>query len=569
MNYKLKGSHYQSLVKNPNFFITANGANQAPLELEKTLQLFSELKPASEQHPQCQFPARYTILRQHFKNLAPPIRCPNFDAWRESYGLTSINVMYGSQYISNPTSSFGHSFFLLDSNRTLEYMRVTYNYGADIPPDVGARLVIDGLGGGFDGSYSVVPLFHRLHSYNDIENRDIWEYSLALTRDEQDLLLKILWEYQEKYTAPYYFLTGNCASVILETIQIVRPGLTLKTTSPFFSSPQEIFRVLYKNGLIKDLKYRPSSQKRLDDKLTQMSSEEKMDLKDFLSEKKELPKNNLVIESALDYIQFYRQKNGGETPHDLKSLEKKALLARAEMQGISKLQIPEQNWPTPPHEAQGPNLLSIGRSSKDKILYTLRPAFHDFLQSDAGFLPNSAIDVLSIDGSIPDRKSPQVESLTLGRLINFREVKVYDPFATSWILNSQIVRNSYFEDQQRYHLLLSPEIGWASKIYSVPLLVYILVGADARNGSIEPYGRLAFTTRAGILGSIGRFKTFISHRLGWQSEDAQTWLKRETELKLRYNLSPQWDLIGEFHIEETAEREYTRDETGFSMRYSF
>lgn len=86
---------------------------------------------------------------------------------------------------------------------------------------------------------------------------------------------------------------------------------------------------------------------------------------------------------------------------------------------------------------------------------TLRPAFHDLMQTDAGFLTDSSIDVLALEGSIADGKSLRLESLTLGRIVNFREVKIYDPLATSWIIGGKVLRNPFLEDDLRYHFVVS------------------------------------------------------------------------------------------------------------------
>lgn len=571
MNYETKNGAYESSVLNPAFFLSPNGAKDADQELQKTLQVFSEVQSPSDHHPQCLYPARYDILRKTFL-LAPPVPCPNFDSWRRSYGITNINVLYGSQYISTPTSAFGHAFFLIDSDTTSEYLRATYNYGADIPADVGARLVIDGLGGGFRGNYSVIPLYHRLHSYNDIENRDIWEYTLALTPAERDLVVKYLWEVQDKFSAPYYFLTGNCASSILETLNIVRPGLNLKTSSPIFTSPQEIFRVLDQHGLIASVKYRPSLEKQLDRKLNSLSKNQLQEFKQILSSKKELPKDALLAETVLTFVQFQRVKNQGATPEPLKSIERKALLARAEIADAPPFDFPRAEWPARPHEAQGPQLIGVGRSDGSPgaaTTFVLRPAFHDLMQTDAGFLNNSSIDVLSIEGRIPDGREPTIEALTLARVINFRETKVYDPMATSWMIEAKVLRNPFLENGLRYHLVVSPEIGFATQLLTPSLLLFGLAGMDVREGDAEPFGKFDAGSRIGIVGTLGRIKTFLSYRVTWQSADAQSWQKREAEIKVRYNLNQAWDLLAEFQQAESAGSEDLFRDLDLSLRYSF
>lgn len=569
MKYEKKQGRYQSPVTNPAFFLAEGGAKDATLELQKSIEQFSKNLPTSDQHPQCLYPARYEILRKKFP-LAKPVACASFDTWRDAYGVTNINILYGSQYISNPTSAFGHSFFLIDSDKTIEYMRVTYNYGADIPKDPGIGLVVDGLGGGYKGYYSVVPLYHRLHSYNDIENRDIWEYTLKLTPEERDLVVKGLWEVQEKFSAPYYFLTGNCASELLEIVNVVRPALSLKTSSALYSSPQEIFRVLHENDLIASFKYRPSLGKQLDQKFKALSEKQMLQFEEALTTTQDFPRDALLAETALSYVQLMRQKNLDETPESLKPFERKALLARAEIKDSPLFQVPKESWPAAPHQAQGPQVIGLGRSKENSnaaTSFVLRPAFHDLMQTDAGFLTDSSIDVLTFEGSIPDGDKARIDSLTLGKIVNFREVKTYDPLATSWMVGGKFIRNPFLKEELRYRLDVATEIGFATRASS--LLLFGLAGLDLRDGSVEPFGRFGFGPRVGAIGTFGHWKIYATHRMSWQSSDAQTWLKRESDFKLRYNLNQAWDLLAQYYREETARNDKNHEKTDASIRYSF
>jgi hypothetical protein len=571
MKYERKNGRLQSPIMDSSFFLSKEGATNADEELRTELQTFSKLQPSSDQHPQCQYPARYELLRKKF-SLAPPVPCPNFDSWRRSYGITRINVLYGSQFISTPTSAFGHAFFLIDSDTTREYLRATYNYGADIPEDVGIRLISDGIGGGFRGNYSVVPLYQRLHSYNDIENRDIWEYSLALSPDERDFIVKYLWEAQDKFAAPYYFLTGNCASEILETLNLARPGLHLKTSSPLFTSPQEIFRVLAQNDLVADVHFRPSLEKQLDRKLRRLSASQLQEFRNIVASPQETPHDATLAESILSFIQLQRVKNQGVTPDTLKQLERNALIARAEAGDVQPFRFAAQDWPAPPHEAQGPQVLALGHAettSGPVTSFALRPAFHDLMQTDAGFLDNSSIDILAVRGQIPTNGAPRLETLTLARIVNFREIKVYDPLALSWIMEGKLVRNPYLPSSLRYYLNLSPEMGFATEFLRPSVLLFALAGLEFRDHEAQPFGKAGYGPRVGLVGTFGRFKTFLSYRLTWQSPDAESWQKRETEIDVRYNLNRSWDLLAEYNQQETAANEsVVRDQT-LSFRYSF
>ncbi len=80
---------------------------------------------------------------------------------------------------------------------------------------------------------------------------------------------------------------------------------------------------------------------------------------------------------------------------------------------------------------------------------------------------------------------------------------------------------------------------------------------------------MALGPRIGAIGSFGSWKLFLNYRVSVQSTEAKARQERESELKLRYNLSQQWDVMGEYHQAETSLSEKNYKELGLSARYSF
>ena len=57
-------------------------------------------------------------------------------------------------------------------------------YYAQIPPDVGPiDYTYKGLFGGFPGAYSSSPYYEGILEYNDIEDRNLWEYEILASPD--------------------------------------------------------------------------------------------------------------------------------------------------------------------------------------------------------------------------------------------------------------------------------------------------------------------------------------------------------------------------------------------------
>ena len=63
------------------------------------------------------------------------------------------------------------------------------NYGAFTAGQENSVLfAVLGLTGGYFGGFTVKPYYDVINTYNNIENRDIWELNLDLTPEELDLV---------------------------------------------------------------------------------------------------------------------------------------------------------------------------------------------------------------------------------------------------------------------------------------------------------------------------------------------------------------------------------------------
>jgi len=60
-----------------------------------------------------------------------------------------------------------------------------------------------------------MPYYLKVREYNDMENRDVWEYELDLSHDTIDRVLMHVWELGPIYF-DYYFFDENCSYYLLE-----------------------------------------------------------------------------------------------------------------------------------------------------------------------------------------------------------------------------------------------------------------------------------------------------------------------------------------------------------------
>lgn len=185
--------------------------------------------------------------------------CPELTKALATTTSNSVTAVYASSYYSNPASVFGHLFLLFQNNNEPKFMNLSLNYAAQIPKDSSAiEYVYRGLFGGFKGVFSMLPFYHKVEEYNNIEDRDLWFYELNLTNEEV-LLLKLILFDQSQMDLDYYFLNGNCADKIYSLLTIIKNKND--DNHPLYFTPLESIRLIQKNIGTNRIYYRPSLRK--------------------------------------------------------------------------------------------------------------------------------------------------------------------------------------------------------------------------------------------------------------------------------------------------------------------
>lgn len=158
-----------------------------------------------------------------------------------------MNLVYDSQYISNPASVYGHIFLVGQSKTQAEGFWLSFNYAAGIPKTTSAfGYVWGGLVGWFKGDYSILPHYQRLIQCGDIENRDLWNFQLRMSDVERGFLLDHLWELVHQVQFKYFFMDENSAGILLKTFATVFPEIKETRNLPFYVSPLEVVKILKK-----------------------------------------------------------------------------------------------------------------------------------------------------------------------------------------------------------------------------------------------------------------------------------------------------------------------------------
>lgn len=459
---------FRSLVTSKAFFMSDEGGHNPLAELKSALKLLRGEDQKTSMNPQCAYPARYEILKRHFK-LLEPVDCPQLDVWLTSYEPAGLEIVYTSQFISNPASVFGHAFILVPSDRQVEALWTTFNFAAEIPSDVNPfAYAWGGLTGWYSGDYALMPYYQRLFQYNAIENRDLWRYPIKVTKNELITLMKHFWEVVHLTKFRYYFMDQNCAGYILKSLAAVLPDLSNKSNLPVYVHPVDVIKILNSSGRLGEPTRIPSSFENLRTRFDQFDAEDKAIFFEIIGLKREItPKIKLsVLESVVDYISFERTKNDGELSKDMLALERKAFVLRAQMGSRKPLEVASKRPPHTSHESMRGSLGLSNKNEVGRLDLGYRLAIQDLLEDDAGFLEHSTVEIFSGRLSVsPNENKIKVglRDLTILKMENYPTFYRFDPKG-AWLIHLRVHENQFSMQPTRYQLFGQAAYGGATSL---------------------------------------------------------------------------------------------------------
>ncbi len=404
----------KSQADGAKFFLSPAGATRADLELEALIkEFFQPQRMITSQDGKfsepaaCVFPARFMYLAKKLGQPAPVIECNRFKRFQEILSAQSVTYVFSSYYLNNPASGFGHTFLRLNkaaSARTGErYQLADYGigYAAVMVSENPMVYSVLGILGLMPGAFDVNPYYFKVREYNDFESRDIWEYDLALTPDEVQMLVAHLWELSD-VPFDYYYFSENCSYRMLAVLEVARPSLNLVDKLKTQVMPADTVAIVADApGLLKEVQYRPSNRVIFLSRFDSLPSNLQNRVREF-SLDEDLKKLTLglsnqeqrdILDAAIDYVDYHYAtqilKKEGKY-----SFKKDILAARAEVGGISpdlKISAPTEEAP---HVAHGSRRLGLGyRSSQgeDVSLLAVKLSLHDLLDPKIGYPPTAQI----------------------------------------------------------------------------------------------------------------------------------------------------------------------------------
>ncbi|MFZ4552468.1 MAG: DUF4105 domain-containing protein [Aquabacterium sp.] len=450
----------RSLADDPGFFTAPDGAHQPAAELDATLAAFFDPRPrfALDQPAACRFIARHAWLSEqlHFDpTLLPTPTCPRYETWRAGLQAGQATLVFPAAYLNAPASMYGHTFLRLDPpaseggfNPLLSY---AISYAADGNEAEGLAFALKGLTGLYPGQFTNSPYYLRIRDYNDLENRDIWEYELNLSPTEMERLLAHTWELGST-RFDYFFFDENCSYHLLSLLDAARPELHLTDRFTWWAIPVDTVRaVLQAPGLLKQVRYRPANSTELRERAHRLGPKGTAEAKQLasqrltptqLSEREPDPlRRSLILETAERYVAYEGSKNES-TEAAIQARRMSLLIARSALPSAPEPVMPPR--PTPPTEGHATGRIDLltGQRGGEQVWSVMwRPAYHDLLDPEPGYQRGAAIQFGRLElaysaqrGLRLDRFTPvEIQSLSpIDGILDARSWRVKAGWRRSW-----------------------------------------------------------------------------------------------------------------------------------------
>lgn len=572
-HYKQKkiSGRWESAIDDPRFFLAKDGKTNPKSELEASIHLLLG-SSAENKKQQCKFPARYQWLEAQINKKTPNLsHCSELNTWLEKIGAESVSLIFPAAYLDSPSSMFGHTLLRLnmsserDRSSLLSY---SVSYAAQkSEEDSEIAFAYRGLTGGYPGDLAIVPYYHKIKEYSDIESRDIWEYQLNLTPSEVRLLMLHLWEIKE-LRIDYYFFTENCSYQVMALLNVARPDLNLTKKNPFYTIPVATVRQLYDHDLISDFKYRPSVVTKFRNNTKQLSTKEKrlaksLATKDslFADEIKSLTPNVATV--AFEYSRLTRARQDKAKKRSLELLAEVNSLPRNTLTPVALPKVRDDQG----HESER-FTLAYGEfdQERDYLELGIRPAYHDLTDPSLGYPIGS--ELIFSSGTVRIYEGNELE-LNDYTLIGIKSIKGSNLFfnPTSWSVRLGATRETNTQNR-RLSPNLAGDLGYGVS-FSPWLLAYGLLGTELQiqNGLSKGYEILGKAKLGGIYRDAG-FKNQIGLEIQL-SNAVNTGSSNRYSIKANYVLNLNQGLAVELKMERTRALDNYFNDASVGIRYFY
>lgn len=529
-----------------------------------------------DQHPQCRFKARWHWLQQQLNfppEVTPQISCPLFNQWIDLQAVRSLSLIFVSSYMSNPASIYGHNLLKINlegSGDSHFLLSPTVNFGARVDPkDSPLSYAWKGMLGGYGGRFTDERFYSYSYLYGETELRDLWEYELSLSQEQQYRVIYHLWEMLQNIEFKYYFLNKNCSYRILELLGMAWEHPSLHQPFGLWEMPVEGFYrllkienegvpVVHRIGLI------PSRQRRLHAKVDHLNHPLKEWVRRLIQDFAQIDTLAFQQLSANDkaelldiLIDYYRYEES-ESEQALFKLERQHVLSLR-----SQLEVPPINEDLeskffPPTSGSPPFQIRMGavhhsiQGTQAEIGFWT--SFHDLLASEEGQLRNSQLTTLDLRARITLREL-NIQQLGLLDVQSLRTSPTVLPLSHQW--SWQLKTGWYPRDLECQRCLSFQFLGGfgkATESNELGLLLFGFLNGFLQQDTPHRKGLIyGVTPTFGMMrqaSTTWRFEFLWNY---WAAVHGEIETPHEFQFNQRWSLSREWDLRLEWHQRHVSE----------------
>jgi hypothetical protein len=532
----------RSLIDDPAFFAAPDGKWEPQAEIEATIRALCAPAEAGKPHAADLFPARLEWLAEQLgldREELPVPRCVEVERVLERIRPEGVSCIFPSAYMNSPASLFGHTLLCVRSQFDSKLLDHAINYAADSNETNGLLFAFKGIFGLYPGRYAAVPYYAKVQQYNDIDQRDIWEYRLNLTPPEVRRLMLHLWEVRSALSQ-YFFFDENCSYNLLYLLDAARPGLDLHGDARGWVIPLDTVRLMRDAGLIEESTYRPSRATQLHTLAAPLSPAQ-LDLAQAVT-RGEQPAEAVLgaswpeeeqaraLEVATEELRLrYNRKQVPQPVYAKRYLQILGARSQVDATPVADSATPS---PPPPDFGHRSMRLSLGAGSEDGREYAefgWRPAYHDELDPGLGYLPGSQIDFMGLVlRRYGGEDSPDLQRLDAVRVQSLSpRGRFFRPI--SWKADLGLRRDPLDDDDDA---LIASGTAAAGATWQLPAetLAYVLPEVELQGGNIDCGWAVGGGVMAGVYQQLtDRCRLQLACRAlyfvaGDRHPDVDTWL---------------------------------------------
>jgi hypothetical protein len=439
-NHWLKLLHFrsgESEIDDERFFLAPDGKTNPENELSSTIEQLIVDRSDDDDSSYCRFIARASWLLQELPALKQHIQIPRCQALHEELAALKafrVTLILASAHINSPASAFGHTFLRIDSKEDMPLVSYAVSYAAQTTETNGFIYAYRGIFGGYNGKYSILPYYEKIKEYNDLEQRDVWEYQLNLTSEELRVMALHIMEIRP-FDADYYFFSENCAYNILWLLEVARDEISLTSQFKSTAIPIDTLRAVEDAGLVTRVNYRPSARKNMNAMMNELHENEALEFvrsQDYdLALLADLSKaeKSTALELAIALLKT-SHRDGQVTKKSYTMALLKLLRERSKLGLKPEIEIPRPDSPMDGHYSRRISVTWKQNENQGALQLGIKPSYHDPFDVETGYLSGAFISFADTTLSITEDKT-QLEQLKIVDIQSYAlQDKIFSPL--SW-----------------------------------------------------------------------------------------------------------------------------------------